>query len=64
MMPERLVKSRREELRVEKEDFLNMIRFLMFIDVDIDGIAFPPSQELDVVLGDAVAIGYDCSFFS
>ena len=40
MMPERLVKSRREELRVEKEDFLNMIRFLMFIDVNVDGITF------------------------
>ena len=43
MMPERLVKSRREELRVEKEAFLNMIKFLMFIDVDIDGIALPSS---------------------
>ena len=41
MMSERLMKSRREELRVEKEDFLNMIRFLTFIDVNIDDIAFP-----------------------
>ena len=40
MMPERLMKSRREELRVEKKDFLNMIRFLTFIDVNVDGIAF------------------------
>jgi hypothetical protein len=43
MMPERLVKSRREELRVEKEEFLNMTRFLTFIDVDVDGIAFASS---------------------
>ena len=43
MMPERLVKSRREELGVGKEEFLNMIRFLRFIDVDVNSIAFPPS---------------------
>ena len=43
MMPERLVKSRREESRVEKEEFFNMIRFLTFIDVDVDGVAFPSS---------------------
>ena len=42
-MPERLVKSRREESRVDKEDFLNMIRFLAFGDVDVDDIAFPSS---------------------
>ena len=57
------MKSRREELRVEKEDSLNMIRFLTFIDVDIHGIAFPPSQELDVMLGDAVVVGCECHFF-
>ena len=62
-MPERLVKSRREELGVETEDFLNMIRFLTFVDVDVHGIAFPPSQQLDVVLGDAVAVGCDCRSF-
>ena len=42
-MPERLVKSRREELGVEMEDFLKMIRFLMFIDVNVHGITFPLS---------------------
>jgi len=62
-MPERLVKSRRKELGVEMEDFLNMIRFLTFIDVDVHGIAFPLSQQLDVVLGDAVAVGCDCRSF-
>ena len=39
-MPERLVKSIRKELGVEMEDFLNMIRFLTFIDVNVDGITF------------------------
>ena len=63
MMPERLVKSRREESRVDKEDFLNMIRFLTFIDVDVHGITFPPSQQLDVVLGDAIVVGCDCRSF-
>ena len=43
MMPERLVKSRREELRVGKEGFLDMFRFSRLIDVDINGIAFPLS---------------------
>ena len=63
MKPERLVKSGREELRVEKEDFLNMIRFFTFIDVDVYGVAFPASQELDVVFGYSVAISCDCSSF-
>ena len=39
MMPERLVKSKRKELRVEKEDFLDIIRFLALVDVDINGVA-------------------------
>ena len=42
-MPERLVKSKREELGVEKEDFLDMFRFSAFIDVDVNGIASPSS---------------------
>ena len=43
MMPERLVKSRREELRVGKKGFLDMFRFSRLIDVDVNGIAFPLS---------------------
>ena len=35
MMPERLVKSRREELRVGKKGFLDMFRFSRLIDVDV-----------------------------
>jgi hypothetical protein len=46
-MPERLVK-RGEELGVEMEDFPDMIRLLAFIHIDIHGVAFPASQELDV----------------
>ena len=63
-MPKRLVKCRREKFRVKKEDFLNMIRFLTFVDVDVDCIALPSSQELDVMFRDAVDIGCHCSSFS
>ena len=38
-----------EELGVAMEDFLNMIRFLAFVNVNIYGVAFPASQELDVM---------------
>ena len=40
--------KREEKLSVEMKDFSDMIRFLMFINVDIDDVAFPASQELDV----------------
>ena len=47
-MPERLVK-RGEKLGVEMEDFPDMIRFLAFVNVDVHCVAFPVSQELDVM---------------
>ena len=40
-MPERLVKSKREELGVEKEDFSDVFRFSTFIDVNVNSIASP-----------------------
>ena len=46
-MSERLVKGR-EKLGVESKDFSNVVRLLAFINVDIDDVAFPMSQELDV----------------
>ena len=41
IMPERLVKSKREELGVEKEDFSDVFRFSTFIDVNVNSIASP-----------------------
>jgi len=60
---EDLVK-RGEELGVKAEDFLNVIRPLLFVDVYINCITLPPSKEFDVVLRDAVAIGCDSSAFA
>ena len=47
MMSERLMKKR-EKLDIEMKDFSNMIRFLTFINVNIDSVAFSVFQELDV----------------
>jgi hypothetical protein len=55
-MPERLVK-RGKELSVEEQNFANVIWFSTFINVDVDSVAFPPAEQLDVVLRDAVHIG-------
>jgi len=46
-MLKRLMK-RGEKLDVETKDFPDMIRLLMFINIDIDDVAFPASQELDI----------------
>ena len=40
--------KRGEKLGVEMKDFLDMIKLLAFINVNIDDVAFPTSQELDV----------------
>ena len=40
--------KRREKLSVEMKDFSDMIRLLAFINIDIDDVTFPASQELDV----------------
>ena len=63
MKPESLVSARGKELGVEVEEFLNIIRFLTFVNIDIDCVAFPTSEELDVVFGDAVAVCSDSSAF-
>ena len=47
MMSERLMK-RKEKLSVETKDFPNVVRLLAFINVNIDDVAFPAFQELDV----------------
>ena len=47
MMSERLVK-RGEKLSIEMKDFPDMIKFLAFINIDIDDVAFSASQKLDV----------------
>ena len=46
------------------EEFLNMVRFSKFVNIDIDCITLPTSKELDVVFGDAVAVGCSGSAFS
>jgi hypothetical protein len=51
------------ELGVEKEEFCNVVGFPAFVDVYVDRIAFPSTQELDVVSGDAVTICSDSSAF-
>ena len=47
MMSERLVKEG-EKLGIEAKDFPDVIRLLAFINVDVDDVAFPAFQELDV----------------
>jgi hypothetical protein len=62
-LPERLVK-RGKDLDVEVENFANVIRSLMFVNVDIDGIAFSPTEELDVGTRDAVHVRCDSRAFT
>jgi len=52
-MPERLVK---EELGIEMEVVANMVVFLAFVNVEIDSIAFPKAQDLNVMSRNAIVI--------
>ena len=51
--------KRGEELGVKVENFLDIIRFLTFVNIGVYGVAFPASQKLDVMSGDAVTICSD-----
>ena len=46
--------KRGEKLRAEMEEFLNMVRFLKFVNIDIDCIALPAFKELDFFFGDTI----------
>ena len=63
MMSERLVKKRKK-LSVEIKDFSNIIKLLMFININIDDIAFSASQELDVKSWNIIAINDDSDALS
>ena len=43
---------------------MNKIGFVKFIDINVDSIAFPPSEELNIFFGDAVQRGGDRSPFA
>ena len=58
MMPERLMK-RKEKLSIEMKNFSNIIKFLTFINININDITFSVSQKLDVRSWDIIAINDD-----
>jgi len=43
------------EFGVELQNLVDMLRFADLVNVDIDGIALPASQEFDVVLRYAIS---------
>ena len=51
--------KRKEKLSVETKDFPNVVRLLAFINVNIDDVAFPAFQELDVKSCDVIVISDD-----
>ena len=58
IMLKKLVKKEKK-LDIEMKDFSNIIRFLTFININIDDVAFLASQELDVKSWDIIAISDD-----
>ena len=38
---------------------MNVVRLIEFVDIDVNGITFPATEEFDVVLGNAVSCGSD-----
>ena len=62
-LPDELLRSRGEKLRIKEENFLNVGWCLKFVNVVVDSITLPATEKLDVVFGDAISISCGCRAF-
>ena len=62
MILERLMK-RKEKLNIEIKNFLNIIKFLIFINININDIIFLISQKLDIKSWNIIIINDDNNIF-